>query len=226
MSIFKEFIDNHNFEHLINTENVNRGIPPEIEQLHAEFNGEYTPKGMFFISPFVLYADNSEISIPVIDSNTYKQGIEEIAGHFSKARKMTKGTSIELMLKDLKSSSRESFIDKFNAGKLPSFIIDIYGSDVSNKKKTVDLSTFDTKLLELDLEQVDKKFTHEVAEIWEFISSTFLKVQEYYLFIPCKWQCNEELKNHIAIQNFASVCEKIWFSVNVETNEITSVALR
>ncbi|QSF43009.1 hypothetical protein [Paenibacillus tianjinensis] len=222
MSIFKDYMETDNFEDLIKFSRG--GVPPEIDQIKTESNGNLTLLGKFFVSPFILYGENSEISIPIIDADIEKIVVEEIAGHFLKVRKITKGNLIEITLKDVKPSSREKFVN--SAKDMPPMIIDIFGSNFSNKEKKVNLTNYRTKQIELDLGKINKISDDQTSEIWDFISSTFLKVEPYFLFKPSNWECNEELKNHIAIKNFASVCKKIWFNVNLETNEITSVGLR
>lgn len=222
LSIFKNFVETESFEDLIKY--PRGGGPPKIEQIKTEWNGNLTLLGKFFISPFIFYSHNSEISIPIIDTDIEKIVVEEIAGHFSKVCKITKGNSIEITLKDVNSSSREKFINSVQD--MPAIIMDIFGRNFSNKESKVDLTNFKTKQVELDLGKISKTLDDQTSEIWTFISSTFLKVEPYFLFKPSNWECNEELKNYIAIKNLASVCKKIWFNVNIETNEITSVGLR
>ncbi|MCP3773539.1 hypothetical protein NLX71_09470 [Paenibacillus sp. MZ04-78.2] len=173
----------------------------------------------FFIAPFIYINPNGVLHIPIGKEFIYEKLIEEVAPHFERIRKVTSGEQVQVMLENVKETSKENFLSVFNTGNINAIALDLY----ANGSASLETGSHTIKEYKVNLEAVTRTLGHDIVSIWNFFKHSFVQINGQLVLMPNNWNFDESFKDRITVQAFSSVCSSMTILVNTDNNLITSI---
>ncbi|WP_025680636.1 hypothetical protein [Paenibacillus massiliensis] len=222
MNLFEEISDDLEQDVTESSNNAHILGRPNIKKVDTSENivKNLTVLAQFFLLPFETGDPDAVLHIPVFDEATKQQVLHEIGGHFENCKLVDYGAYMQIMLSNPREGSKEHLRKLIGSGEIDQMVYSLYG----NKPVTGEYS--EAKKYKVNLDLIQGTSNTVLSELWTFLSKTFIRDSGELTLLPHQWYLAESLKDNIAVQHFASVCNSMRLTVDTSANSIMHVSIK